>query len=454
MKKTRFFYEYSFLLAVLLGWLSFCDCAMVRQIQVRKAELQEKRNELNRQKMQEEKKTDQEVKTSADTPKQTAMPERTETQKETTHISPEDAEIRVALTDSDFQSIYHDAVTVSIDGKETVYKAGELKQKEEVVSIPEQKAGISILSIQRQCGIPAYKGRIEIHPREEGLLILNILSLEEYLKAVVPSEMPSTYEMEALKAQAICARTYAWKQMQDSGLSEYGADVDDSVSYQVYQNVSPQETTTRAVKETEGIILSQNGQPVEAYYFSTSAGMTSTDEIWGAAHASSYLKSVPCEFDSEEPWSSWEVTIPRAVLEEKASSVLGLTGKLKAAAVRKKSQSGAVTELEVTTESGTEKLNGEYAIREFLSPEDCQITEKDGSTTKGGTLLPSAYFEITEQKDEGITLKGGGYGHGVGMSQTAADEMAKEGYTCEEILDYFFRNIQFGNIYDGNYDGK
>lgn len=451
MKKTRFFYEYPFLLAVLLGWLSLCDCAMARQVQVRKAELQEKRNELNRQKVQE-KTAEQEVSTSADTQKQETMSRKTENKKKAGIR--QEVEIRVALTDSDFQSIYHDTVTVSLNGKEMVYEADELKQNEEVISIPEQDTGISIPSIQRQCGIPAYKGRIEIHPEEEGLLLLNILPLEEYLKAVVPSEMPSTYEMEALKAQAICARTYAWKQMQDGRLSKYGADVDDSVSYQVYQNVAPQETTTRAVEETEGIILSQNGQPVEAYYFSTSAGMTSTDEIWGADDASAYLKSVPCEFDSEEPWSAWEVTIPRENLEKKAESLLNLTGSFKAVSIRKKSQSGAVTELSVTTESGSGELTGEYDIREFLSPKDCQITEKDGSTTKGGTLLPSAYFEILSQNQKGITLKGGGYGHGVGMSQTAANEMAKEGYTCEEILNYFFRDIEFGTLYNGNYDGK
>ena len=94
--------------------------------------------------------------------------------------------------------------------------------------------------------------------------------------------MPSGYEKEALKAQAVCARTYAWIHMQEHGLEEYGADVDDSVNYQVYQNIPPQESTTEAVQETNGQILCQNGEPVETYYFSTSAGVTSTDEIWGA----------------------------------------------------------------------------------------------------------------------------------------------------------------------------
>lgn len=397
MKKTRFFYVYQLLFTILLNMTGLCNCMAAGQTDTKETE----------------------------------------------------PEIRVALTDSDFQSIYHDSVTISLKGVETVYDAETLRDKNEIISIPQQDGGICIPSIRRQCGTPAYRGRIVLRPEKEGLLVLNILPIEEYLKAVVPSEMPSAYEIEALKAQAVCARTYAWKQMQSSSLSEQGADVDDSVSYQVYQNVAPQEAATEAVEETKGIILCQNGNPVEAYYFSTSAGITSTDEIWGAEKTSPWLRSVPCRFDEKEPWSAWSVRIPCSGLEEKTSSLLGLAGKLKAVSIQKKSQSGAVTELAVTTETGTETVNGEYAIREFLSPEGCEITEKDGSTTEGGKLLPSAYFEIQSQNTGGIVLKGRGYGHGVGMSQTAANEMAKEGYTHEKILDYFFRDIQFRNIYDG-----
>ena len=111
--------------------------------------------------------------------------------------------------------------------------------------------------------------------------MINELSVEDYLKAVVPSEMPSSYGMEALKAQAVCARTYAYKQMEDARLKEYGADVDDSVNFQVYRNLSPTEPTDQAVESTRGEILCQNGEPIEAYYFSTSSGRTSTDEGMG-----------------------------------------------------------------------------------------------------------------------------------------------------------------------------
>lgn len=79
--------------------------------------------------------------------------------------------------------------------------------------------------------------------------------------------MPATYEKEALKAQAVCARTYAWKQIQEQRLHELEADVDDTVNFQVYGNMEPQKAATEAVRETEGQILCQDGEAVEAYYF-------------------------------------------------------------------------------------------------------------------------------------------------------------------------------------------
>ncbi len=107
----------------------------------------------------------------------------------------------------------------------------------------------------------------------------------------------------------------------------------------------------------------------------------------------------------------------------------------------KKSESGAVTGLQITTEKEAVQLEGEYEIREFLSPQGQTITEKDGSTVTGGSLLPSSYFQLKANKGGCVEITGGGFGHGVGMSQTAANEMAKEGYSWQEILEYFFRDI-------------
>lgn len=361
-------------------------------------------------------------------------------------VSAADPVIRVLLTTTDFSSRYHETVTVSYNGKEITYKADELQQKGNKVRIPAQKDGIQILSVERQSGKPVYEGSIEIIPREEGLEVVNELPLETYLTGVVPSEMPAAYEMEALKAQAVCARTYAWKQMKEERLKDLDADVDDSVSFQVYKNIEPQETSTAAVKETKGQILCQNGEAVEAYYFSTSAGVTSTDEIWGSTKAAPYLKSVPCNFDADEPWSSWSVELPVELLKDRVRERAGEEAQFQSAAVVKRSESGAATELEIAAGDHSFEIKNEYEIREFLAPAGCVITEKDGTQTTGGTLLPSAYFDLEKKEDGNWLITGRGYGHGVGMSQTGANRMAEEGYDYREILDYFFQNITIENL--------
>ena len=354
--------------------------------------------------------------------------------------------IRVLLMDSGYHSYFHPEVVLVAEEKETVYTPETVKAEGGSVTVPECRNGIRICSIERQNGNPVYEGKIHITAREEGLVVVNELPLESYLKAVVPSEMPAGYEKEALKAQAVCARTYAWIHIQEQGLEEYGADVDDSVNYQVYQNIPPQESTTEAVMETRGQILCQNGEPVETYYFSTSAGVTSTDEIWGADSAAPYLKSVSCSFDSDEPWSRWQVEIPWRNLEDQAGEALGESGGLTGISITKKQESGAVTGLLAVTEAGSLELEDEYAVREFLSPEGCVITENDGTETEGGALLPSSYFTMEADPGVSVVITGGGYGHGVGMSQTGANEMAKQGYDSEEILDYFFKDVEIDEI--------
>ena len=124
--------------------------------------------------------------------------------------------------------------------------------------------------------------------------------------------MPASYPEEALKAQAVCARTYACVQMMNSSLEDLGAQVDDSVSYQVYQNSGEAQASSQAVEATAGEILLNNGSPINAYYFSTSHGQTSTDQVWAALAPSAYLQSVECTYDSQEPWYQWEVEISLA----------------------------------------------------------------------------------------------------------------------------------------------
>lgn len=359
--------------------------------------------------------------------------------RETEKVEPK---IRVLLMDSGYDTYQHTKVSVLIQGKAVSYTAEDLGKPGEIITLDGGDEGITVTSIQRNYGNPTYKGMLKIKKAEnqEALYLINELPLETYLEGVVPSEMPSSYHQEALKAQAVCARTYAWKQIEDSCLEKYGADVDDSVNFQVYQNQAQAETTDDAVACTKGQVMTHNGELIQAYYFSTSAGTTSTDQIWGADSAAPYLKSVACRFDQDQPWGSWKVDIPWEKLAD--STALYNKGKLQGLLVTKKSESGAVTGLTVNTDLGSFLVEGEYDVRRFLTPAGCQIIQHDGSTTAGGNLLPSAYFTMEQKAGSAVYIRGKGYGHGVGMSQSGADQMAAEGYTWREILEYFFNEIQ------------
>ncbi len=359
----------------------------------------------------------------------------------------QEPQIRVLLTRSDYNNYVHEEVSGICNGKEFVYTVASTQIQGKKLVLDGGKDGIMITSIERQDGHPVYYGKLEIIKTKEGLNLINELSLEQYLESVVPSEMPASYAIEALMAQAVCARTYAWKHIQGEGVTGYEADVDDSVNYQVYGNVRPEKSTNLAVKKTDGQIMLKGGEPIEAYYFSTSAGVTSTDEIWGAEVPADYLKSVPCDFDKDSPWRKWEVTISWTKIQEKVKSFFGDDSGVNTVEVVKKNKSGAVTCLRVVTEKDIYEIKQEYPIRQFLAPEGCMITEKNGKKSEGGYLLPSAYFKLLIQKEKNVKIIGGGYGHGVGMSQNGAAGMAEQGYTWKEILEYFFDEITIKKMY-------
>ena len=423
MKKTRFFYLKKVNVVLLILWIGLINEAITLN-------LHEKNTEKEKQNIANMPAEDIETEEKAE-----------EIRLETELLKEDVKKIRVLLMDSDYQSYYHPEVSLRYNGKEEIYTMESEALNNGELMIECDGEGICISSIKRQQGKPVYQGTIEIRKAEKGLLLINELPVETYLESVVPSEMPASYEMEALKAQAVCARTYAYKQMEKENLKSFGADVDDSVNYQVYGNVAAQERTSEAVRETEDKVLLQEDELIEAYYFSTSSGKTSTNEIWGAVEAASYLQSVDCLFDADENWSQWKVEIPWEKLVEHFEDFY-ISGELMQLQANKKNESGAVIELNVITTEGNHVIKGEYEVRTFLSPEGLNITNYFEETLKGGKILPSAYFDMEINAGECVVLYGRGYGHGVGMSQNGADEMAKQGYTWEEILKYFYKNVE------------
>lgn len=379
-------------------------------------------------------------------------------------------EIQVLLMTNGYESYYHTEVTVQAQGDYEiqgnlpgVLKDGEtmkLQRESPELSggsmklLPENPENrLKILSLTRGQGNPAYKGSLAVYEDEKGLRMVNELPLEQYLCAVVPSEMPSSYPQEALKAQAVCARTYAVVQMQAQKRKDLGAQVDDSVSFQVYGNSQEAESSNEAVKATEGEILLNQGRPITAYYFSTSHGKTSTDEVWEASVPSAYLKSVACTYDASEPWFQWQTEISLEKLLENAKAMYGEISKIQGLKIQETGEGDAVLNLALQTDQGTREIRSEYDIRSLLAPSGSPVIRQDGSSVKGGALLPSAYFTLEESRGgdgslQGYKIVGGGYGHGVGMSQNGAKGMAQAGKTYQEILSYFYQEVEIGKVQD------
>lgn len=332
--------------------------------------------------------------------------------------------IRVLLMTDGYKSYYH---------QDAEYEIGE------------NGTGFLIPSIQRDCGSPLYYGRLEIIDTEQGYLMINEVDIEEYVKGVVPSEMPASYEMEALKAQAICARTYAYRQLSEHKLSSYSADVDDSVSFQVYKNQSANAKTIEAVEATKGIVMTYEGEPIESYFFSTSSGATSTDEVWGSESAPC-LKSIVTSYDENMPWYRWHVFFSKEKMESLLIDAGYEIGEIQEIQIIKKSQGGAVVTCAFIGEEGSIEVSNEYKIRNLLTPYGLEIYRQDGSSVSDFSMLPSAYFSIQPIYDNsvlsGFSIQGGGYGHGVGMSQNGANEMAKLGYDYLDILNYYFDDFK------------
>lgn len=386
---------------------------------------------------------------------------------ETTEDQPK---IQVLLMTNGYESYYHTEIIVQAQGNYEIQgnltgilKNGEtMKLQREspefsgssVKLLPENPENrLKVLSLTRGQGNPAYRGSLTVYEDENGLRMVNELPLEQYLCAVVPSEMPSSYPKEALKAQAVCARTYAVVQMQAQKRKDLGAQVDDSVSFQVYGNSQEAESSNEAVKATEGKILLNQGMPITAYYFSTSHGKTSTDEVWEASAPSAYLKSVACTYDASEPWFQWQTEISMEKLLENAKNMYGEISKVQGLEIKETGEGDAVLNLVLQTDQRMREIRSEYDIRSLLAPSGNPVIRQDGSSVKGGTLLPSAYFTLEESRGgdgnlQGYKIVGGGYGHGVGMSQNGAKGMAQAGKSYQEILSYFYQEVELGNVQD------
>lgn len=313
------------------------------------------------------------------------------------------------------------------------------------IRVQAKQGEVVMESLHRGYGTPAYSGVIELRATAEGIAVVNELPVESYLCRVVPSEMPSSYEHEALKAQAVCARSYAYRQMGSYAYPEYEAHVNDSTEYQVYGNSAPSESARLAVEETKGEVVCSGGQIVTTYYYSTSCGRTTSMAAWGTEETqeNAYLRCVEVkgeegDYERDLPWYRWET----AVSVQEMSARIGINtktdvGLLYNLEVSKRGPGGVALQLKAEGNKGSVVVETENKIRRALGGGGYTIRKQDGSTAAGSTLLPSAFFTI-ERSGDTFVIRGGGFGHGIGMSQNGANEMAKCGKNYKEILGFFY----------------
>ena len=401
--------------------------------------------------------------------------------------------IRVLLKTTDFAELVHSGVTLKaygdyevkigeetsslLDGEElSLDSSSELMESERVILIPkDEDARLEVSSIERNYGNPVYAGRMEVAKESGGLLLINELNLETYLYSVVPSEMPASYEIEALKAQAVCARSYAYNQILINGYASYGAHVDDSVSYQVYNNLETKDRVIRAVNETAGQVLKFGEDVATTYYFSTSCGYTTSETIWKygieenhyisgkllndsrekldlreeAAFRDFILNEEYETYDSGEAWYRWDMTVPVEHITETVHKTKDI-GDITDIIVTKRNDGGVVHQVEVIGEKGSVEYLYEHAIRVALNGKGEVIHRTYGKDATGGSMLPSGFFVIDKVEEDGkltgFRIRGGGFGHGAGMSQNGANHMAEAGKDYEEILDLFYEGAKLSQI--------
>ncbi|MGD6776245.1 stage II sporulation protein D [Sutcliffiella horikoshii] len=258
------------------------------------------------------------------------------------------------------------------------------------------------------------------------------IPLEDYIVGVVASEMPADFELEALKAQALAARTYILRQLmaeEKLGTPE-GADVTDTEQHQVYK--SPEELKAawaaedfnwkmekikQAVAETAGSVLTYNNAPIDASYFSTSNGFTeNSEEYW--PNEIPYLRSVesPWDVDSEKYLS--QVSLPVQDFQSKLGVTLGSDGSV--GKIISRTTGNRVEAVDINGK----KLSGRE-VRDILKLRSSDFT--------------------WERKGDNIVITTKGFGHGVGMSQYGANGMALEGKNYTQIISHYYKDVQIAS---------
>ncbi len=323
-------------------------------------------------------------------------------------------------------------------GKLKIKTKGKRQQTIDRRTFKESNGCIAIATDKAGLNKACYKGEFTISANGNKVNAINVIDMEDYLRGVVPYEIGKLDEskFEALKAQAVAARTYAYKHY--GSRTAQGFDIYADTRDQVYKGLQgTTELTDKAVRETQGVVMTYNGEFITAYYHSTCGGETEGIATWGRPDHP-YLKNKPDLRPDGTPWcresnySEWV----REFTEDELRDLFQINAKEAKANVPSFSnihsisildtlKSGRIHTLEVTTNNGKFTAKADK-IRWLFK--------------RGGTILPSSFFRIHKSGNQWI-LKGKGFGHGVGLCQMGARARAQAGQSYIQILTHYYPGI-------------
>lgn len=268
-------------------------------------------------------------------------------------------------------------------------------------------------------------GIVQLVRRGKGVLVINQVDLEEYVKGVVPAEVNAAWHPEMLKVQAVAARTYALYQHMLSASRDY--DVAASIQDQVYRGRQGIDARVeQAVESTRGLVVTHQDAPIYAAFSSTAAGITE-DAVIVWSKDLPYLKGVECPFDLESPYYQWRASFKIDTLEKNLRQQGFAVGTIATLTPLAYSKAGRVATLRILHSKGELILRGEE-LRKAV----------------GYTVLPSTQFTI-ESIGQEVVLSGYGAGHAVGLCQWGAKELAELGYSFSSILRYYYPGTELQN---------
>ena len=297
-------------------------------------------------------------------------------------------------------------------------------------------------------GNDSYRGALIItSENDKSISVINVLNVEDYLRGVVPKEIGTLREpeIEAIKVQAVAARTYAYKRMAANQRNTF--DVLSTVADQVYAGANVEYAVSdMAVAQTENIIMIYDGEIAGAFYHSTCGGKTANiEDVWGGA-ALPYLRSIDdtdstgniyCRgsraFTWEESWSGAQLGKILTRFSTDANISAPFKGTLRKVEVKERFECGRVKSCSIVSSSGNFQAGGDRV--RFLFRRDASANP----------ILRSSNFHIEESGGK-IVIKGRGYGHGIGMCQTGAIARAREGQDFEQILKAYYSGVELRTV--------